>query len=111
VHEVINPHDVLVCELEAALCLSPQFIQNGRIENDQFRDKLQRHISIQHFIVREPDNSHAAASERSDQRVAIKNVLPAGKISKRRIQPGTGSGVTHAANLPTGKMRIKNKSG
>src|SRR5436190_18667226 len=71
-------------QFEAALCLTLELIEHRTILNHQVWKKFQRDIALQFFIACQPDNSHSASPEDLDQRVAAKNFLSAGELTRRR---------------------------
>ena len=84
-HEVVNPNDMRMSQFEAALCLTLELIKHGMILNHQIGKKFQRDIALQFFIACQPDNSHSASPENLDQRVAAKDFLSAGELTRRRV--------------------------
>ena len=81
-HEVMYSHDVRMRQFEAASCLTSELIKRCVILNHQIGKKFQRHIALQLFIARKPDNSHSASPEHLDQRVTAKDFLSAGKLTR-----------------------------
>src|SRR5438093_13078970 len=71
-------------QFEAALCLTLELIKNRVILNHQVGNKFQRDLSLQFFIAGQPDNSHPTSPEDLDQRVAAKDSLSAGELTRRR---------------------------
>ena len=111
VHEIVDADDVLVGQVEAAPCLALHIAEDRAIVHDQFREEFQGNVSLQLFIARQPDNTHAAATEGFDQRVAIKDLLPATKVAHGRVQTRGGCVPTHGAILTSRRNLIKQKIG
>src|SRR6266478_8882937 len=63
VHKVVNPNDMGMSQLEAVFGLVLELVKDGPILNHQIRQKLQRDLTFQLFIARQPDDSHSAAPE------------------------------------------------
>src|SRR5213593_4170002 len=72
-------------QFEAALCLMLELIKHCMILNHQVGKKFQRDIALQFFVACQPDNSHSASPEDLDQRVAAKDFLSAGELTRRRV--------------------------
>src|SRR5260370_15025426 len=85
VYEVVNPNDMRMSQFEAALRLTLELIKHSTILNHQVGDKFQRDITPQFFVACQPDTSHPASPEDLDERVAAKDLLPAGKLTRRRV--------------------------
>ena len=83
-HEVMYPDDVRMRQFEAALCLAPELVKHRMILNHEVGKKFQRDIALQFFVTRQPNNPHSASPEDLDQRVASKNFLSGGKLTRRR---------------------------
>jgi hypothetical protein len=113
VHEVVNPNDMRMSQLEAALCLSLELIKHRMILNHQVRKKFQRDFALQFFVACQPDNSHSTSPEHLDQRVAAKDFLPAGELTRRRRYDSTRALVSHIDNISIIKMerKVKARSG
>lgn len=77
-NEIINPHNIFVGELKAAIGLSLQVAQDGLVVNQHFGQELERDIAFQVVIARQPDNSHSAATKSLNQCVTTKKLLPSG---------------------------------
>src|SRR5436309_14765166 len=71
-------------QFEAALCLTLELIKHSTILNHQVGNKFQCDVALQFFVACQPDNSHSASPKDLDQRVAAKNSLPAGELTRRR---------------------------
>ena len=65
-NEIVNAHDVLVRQLEAAPRLAFEVAQHGAIVNDQFRQELECNIALELVIARQPHDTHPAAAKRLD---------------------------------------------
>src|SRR5439155_4936127 len=83
-HEIVNPNDMRMSQLQAALCLTLELIEHRTILNHQVRKKFQRDITFEFLIACQPDNSHPASPEDLYQRVAAKDLLSAGELTRRR---------------------------
>src|SRR5712691_2727255 len=81
------------------------------ISDHQVGKKFQRDIALQFFIACEPDNSHSASPEDLDQRVAAKNSLSAGELTRRRRCDIARALVSHLGNISMIKMERKFKAG
>src|SRR6266404_7958484 len=88
-------HDVRMRQFETALCLSLELIKQRTIVNHQVGKKFQRDIAFQFFVACKPDDSHSAPPEDLDQRVASKNFLSAGKVTRSRAHDIACAFVTH----------------
>src|SRR6476646_8973941 len=86
VNEVVNPNDVGMSELEAALSLVLELVKHGPVLNHQIGKKFQRDLAFQFLIARQPDNAHSAASKNFDQRVTAEKLLPAPILTERRLR-------------------------
>jgi hypothetical protein len=82
-----------------------QIIQQCAVMNDRVGKEFKRHLAIQFFIARQPDNSHSSLAQDLEQGVAAKDFLPAGVLPLSHIQSGTGSGVTHLVRIIRRKRR------
>src|SRR5437868_3340004 len=82
--EVVNSNDMRMGQFEAAFCFMLELIKRCTILDHEVGKKFQRDIALQLFIAREPDNSHPASSEDLHQRIAAKNFLSAGKLTRSR---------------------------
>jgi hypothetical protein len=71
-------------QFEAALCLTLELIKHRMILNHQIGKKFQGDFALQFFIACQPDNSHSASPKDLDQRIAAKNFLSAGEVTRRR---------------------------
>jgi hypothetical protein len=69
------------------------------VVDDEFRQELERDLTFEFIIARQPHHAHSAAPERPDQGVAAKKLLPAGKLTQRRIQSVAGGIVSHGPVL------------
>src|SRR2546423_1660545 len=98
-------------QFEAALRLTLELIKHHTILNHQVGDKFQRDIALQFFIAREPDNSHSASPEHLDQRVAAKDSLSAGELTRRRACDAACAFVSHRDRVYIIKMGRKFKAG
>src|SRR5712692_7466533 len=110
-YEVVNPDDVRMSQFEAALCLTIELIKHRTILNHQVGKKFQRDIALQFFIACQPDNSHAASPEDLDQRVAAKDFLSAGELTRRRRCDIARALVSHLARVYIIKIGRKSKAG
>src|SRR6266851_6855594 len=98
-------------QFEAALCLTLQLIKHRMILNHQVGDKFQRDIALQFFIACEPDNSHSASPEDLDQRVAAKDSLSAGELTRRRRCDTARAFVSHPDSVCIIRIERKSKAG
>src|SRR5262249_52489224 len=80
VHKVVNPNDMRMAQFQAALCLTFELIQQRTTLDHQARKKFYRDVALQFSAARLPHDSHPAAAEHLDQRVAAKDHLSAGSI-------------------------------
>src|SRR6266481_2706241 len=110
-HEVVNPNDMRMSQFEAALCLMLELIKHRTILNHQVGNKFQRDIALQFFIACQPDNSHSASPEDLDQRVAAKDFLSAGELTRRRTCDIAQAFVSHLDRVYFIKMGRKPKAG
>ena len=62
VHEIVNPDDVLVSEIEAAARLALHVAEHRAIVHDQLRQEFEGDVAFQFFIARQPHDAHAAAA-------------------------------------------------
>src|SRR5205085_7010550 len=106
VHEIVNPDDVLVSEIEAAPRLALHVAKDRAIVHDQLRQEFEGDVAFQFFIARQPHDAHAAAAQRLDQRVAIEDFLPAAEIADGRVEFAT-----HGAMLVIPRRLLKEKIG
>jgi hypothetical protein len=109
VHEVINPHDVLMSQLETALRLPLQLIEQSVIVHDRIGKKFQRDFSFQLFIVRQPDNSHPASAQNLNQRVTAEESLSVDKLALRHVRRAAGSLAAHVVRILLEETAIKPK--
>src|SRR5206468_8594058 len=98
-------------QFETALCLSLELIKHRTILNHQVGKKFQRDIALQLFIACQPDNSHSASPENLDQRVAVKDFLSAGEVTRRRRYDIARALVSHPNSVCIIKMERKFKAG
>src|SRR5713101_1658571 len=110
VYEVVNPNDMRMSQFEAALCLTLELIKHRTILNHQVGEKFQRDIALQFFIACQPDNSHSASPEDLDQRVAAKDFLSAGELTRRRACDIARAFVSHLDRVYIIKMGRKFKA-
>src|SRR5262249_44282751 len=108
-HEVVNPDDVRMGQLKAALRLTLQLTQGGGIANNQIRKKLKGNLAFQFFIARQPHDSHSAAAQNLDQGVAAEEFLTAGKLTLRHVRGAAGSFPAHAVRILLQETVIKAK--
>ena len=108
--EVVDPNDMRMSQLEAALCLSIEMIKHRMILNHQVRKKFQRDFALQFFVACEPYNSHSASPEHLDQRVAAKDFLSTGELTRRRRCDIAGAVVSHLDSVSLIKMERKVKA-
>src|SRR5437867_6768313 len=97
-------------QFEAALCLTLELIKHSTILNHQVGNKFQRYIALQFFVACQPDNSHSASPEDLDQRVAAKNFLSAGELTRRRACDAACAFVSHLDRVYIIEMRRKFKA-
>src|SRR5881296_3813626 len=98
-------------QFETALCLSLELIKHRPILNHQVGKKFQRDIALQFFVACQPDDSHAASPEDLDQRVAAKDFLSAGELTRCRRYDITRALVSHPDSVCIIKMERKFKAG
>ena len=82
-------------QVEAAPRFALHVAQHRAVVHDQLGQELERDIALELLIAGQPDHAHAAAAQGLDQRVAIKDFLPVGKVSRRSIQALFGGFATH----------------
>src|SRR5438132_2724695 len=97
-------------QFEAALCLTLELVKHRTILNHQVRKKFQREIALQFFIACQPNDSHSASPEDLDQRVAAKNSLSAGELTRRRTCDIARAFVSHRDRIYVIKMGRKFKA-
>ena len=116
--EVINADDVRMREVQAALGLALEFVERRGVEEDIVRKKLEGHVAVQLFIVREPDDPHAAATEDSPQIVAPEDPLTRIQPANRHVESevvrngeefGSHRNEGRALQLVIGKQTAENK--
>src|SRR5437867_4345636 len=95
VYEVVNSNDMRMRQFQAAFCLTRELIKQRTILNHQVWKKFQSDIALQFFIACQPDNSHSASPENLDQRVAAKDFLSAGELTRRRVCDTACTFVSH----------------
>src|SRR5436305_9680170 len=88
-HEVVNPNDMWMSQLERAPGLPLQIVESRAILQHQVRQKLQRNLALQLFIARQPDNAHPPAPKDFDQRVTAEKLLPGPILTQRRLRAST----------------------
>src|SRR5437588_12004450 len=88
-----------------------ELIKNRTILNHQVGNKFQRDIALQLFIACQPDNPHSASPEDLDQRVAAKDSLPAGELTRRRACDIARAFVSHLDRVYIIKIGRKSKAG
>src|SRR4030095_15436450 len=98
-------------QFETALCLTLELIKHRMVLNHQVGNKFQRDIALQFFIACQPDNSHSASPEHLDQRVAAKDSLSAGELTRRRACDAARAFVSHLDRVYIIKMGRKFKAG
>src|SRR5205809_6961045 len=98
-------------QFEAALCLTLKLIKYRPILNHQVGKKFQRDIALQFFIACQPDNSHSASPEDLDQRVAAKDFLSAGELTRRRRCDIARALVSHLDRVYVIRIERKFKAG
>src|SRR5436189_1521441 len=98
-------------QFEAALCLTLELVRHRTILNHQVGNKFQRDVSLQFFIACQPDNSHSTSPEDLDQRVAAKDSLSAGELTRRRACDAACAFVSHLDRVYIIKMGRKFKPG
>src|SRR5439155_25589748 len=98
-------------QFETALCLSLELIKYRTILNHQVGKKFQRDIALQFFVACQPDNSHSASAQHLDQRVAAKNSLSAGELTRRRACDIARAFVSHLDRVYIIKIGRKSKAG
>src|SRR5262249_52531086 len=97
-------------QFQAAPCLAFELIERRVILNHQVGEKFQRDVALQFFIARQPHNSHAASPENLDQRVAAKDSLSGGELTRRRCCDTTRALVSHFGSIFMIKMERKVKA-
>src|SRR5205823_9012914 len=98
-------------QFEAALCLMLELIKHRTILDHQVGKKFQRDIALQFFVACQPDNSHSASAQHLDQRVAAKDFLSAGELTRRRRCDTAGALVSHLDRVYIIKVGRKSKAG
>src|SRR5438876_3908551 len=97
-------------QFETAICLSLELIKHRMISNHQVGKKFQRDIALQFFIACEPDNPHPTSPEDLDQRVAAKDLLSAGELTRRRFRDAARVLVSHIGTISIIKVERKVKA-
>src|SRR5947199_8973912 len=98
-HEVVYPHDMRMCQFEAAFGLAPKLVECCTIVNHQVGKKFQRDIALQLFVARQPNNSHSASYEDLAQGVTPKNYLSPAKLTRSCAYDIPCQLVTHLAQV------------
>src|SRR6266705_1707190 len=98
-------------QFETALCLSLELIKHRMILNHQVGKKFQRDIALQFFVAREPDNPHPPSADDLDQRVATKDLLSTGELTRSRARDPARALVSHIEKISTIEIEIKVKAG
>ena len=98
-HEVMNPDDMRMSQFEAPLRLALQLVKRRAILDHQIGQKFQRDLALQFFVARQPHNSHSAPAKYFDERVAAKDFLSAGELTRRRRCDIACAFVTHFDGL------------
>src|SRR5207247_8586108 len=98
-------------QFETALCLSLELIKHRMILNHQVGKKFQRDIALQFFVAREPDNPHPTSADDLDQRVATKDLLSTGELTRSRARDPARALVSHIEKISTIEIEIKVKAG
>src|SRR5947207_2639541 len=98
-------------QFEAALCLTLELIKHRTILNHQVGNKFQGDIALEFFIACQPDNSHSASPEDLDQRVAAKDFLSAGELTRRRACDAARLLISHIEKISIVKRERKVKAG
>src|SRR5207249_10393512 len=107
----MNPNNMRMSQLKAALCLTFELIKHRTILNHQVGDKFQRDIALQFFVACQPDNSHPPSPQDLDQRVAAKDSLSGSKLPRRRACPIACALGSHRDRVYITKMARKFKAG
>jgi hypothetical protein len=97
-------------QVEAALCLSFELIEDRTILDHEIGKKFQRDIALQFFIVRQPDYSHSTSAENLHQRVTAKNSLSCSKLTRGRVYDIAWGLVTHLGSIFMIRMERKIKA-
>src|SRR5437764_1897531 len=97
-------------QFEAALRLMLELNKPRTILNHQVGNKFQRDIALQFFVACQPDNSHPASAQHLDQRVAAKDFLSAGELTRRRACDIAQAFVSHLDRVYVIKMGRKPKA-
>src|SRR5438128_8347456 len=104
------PDDMRMSQFEAALCFALELIKCGTIVNHQVGKKFERNLAIQFLVARQPNYSHSSSPEDLDQRVASKNFLSGGKLTRRRAYHIACAFVTHFEQVYIIKLGRKLKA-
>src|SRR2546430_1340170 len=110
-HEVVDANDVKMRQFQATLRLTLKLIQQRTILDHKIGKEFQRDIALQLFIACQPDNSHSASPEDLDQRVAAKDSLSAGELTRRRACDIAQAFVSHLDRVYIIRMGWKFKAG
>ena len=79
--------------------------------HDDFGQEFERDFALELIIARQPDNAHSASAQNFDQRVAAKDSLPAGELTRRRVCDIARAFVSHLDRVYIIKMGRKFKAG
>ncbi len=74
-------------QLKAPASFPLQFVQKRAVEHNDVRQEFERHLALQFFVPRQPDDSHPATSQDLIQRVAIKDLLTPRVIPRGYVEP------------------------
>src|SRR5436190_13168118 len=95
----MNSNDVRMTQFEAPCRLALQLVKRRAILDHQIGKKFQRDLALEFFVARQPHNSHSAPAEYFDERVAAKDFLSAGELTRRRRCDIACAFVTHFEGL------------
>src|SRR6266699_1763999 len=87
-----------------------ELIKHRMISNHQVGKKFQRHIALQFFVAREPDNPHPASSENLHQRMAAKDLLSTAELTRCHRCDTARVLVSHLDKISIIKMKRKVKA-
>src|SRR5260370_36499214 len=105
--EIVNSHNVLVRKLKTAARLAFQVVEQCTVMYKPLRKEFQRHVALQFFITRQPDNSHPPLPQNINQRIAAEESLSDGKLTLRHLRRAASLLSAHAVRILLEETAIK----